>query len=569
MLIATLKILGLIFMTGPLLFAWLYSLVGNGPGLTGFIKSKLKIPLLSCAGIYLLSLILEEVVIAATGPGFEALNCILAAVIIVAVNRSDWMTEKMSVALPALLGLLIIIVHAYSSQSGFNSGIYPFLGLTVHIISISIWSGGLLVLLASRIVGSHSVESFLNQLKYHFFQITLILLVILLISGAILMTGNVHDLAVTDFTLYGGYLQIKLYLVGILILFILFEIVRLKSLYLRVDEDGKPTLNTRGPLINGFKSVFLVLIIICSGALTRVEPPNVAPFINPQSWQLSVVGQDIRIDMQPVAGSTIDIRFEVFLPEQLMQLQPINIGFDLSLLDAEISTYTGEAIQVSQNSFQGEATISAPGNWQLDLNILMAGGSALTCTQSFLLPSQPLIEDIRTYLSFSAISYNTSNAITFFVGLGLVLIYTWIARRGFSKKHISSPLILTGLAGFVFGSYMVMSVILVKTYPSTYWKNPQAYSADTINQGEFKFIEHCSECHGETGAGDGVWAIDNRGRIPDLASAHMDVHTDGEVYWWIARGIPSLDMPPLANEISEMDIWNIIYYVRSLRHGVP
>ena len=77
------------------------------------------------------------------------------------------------------------------------------------------------------------------------------------------------------------------------------------------------------------------------------------------------------------------------------------------------------------------------------------------------------------------------------------------------------------------------------------------------------------ECHGDTGRGDGTWALQNRGRIPDLGSSHMDVHTDGEIYWWITQGIPSLDMPPLGNEIQEVDRWNIINYIRSFRYGVP
>ena len=114
-----------------------------------------------------------------------------------------------------------------------------------------------------------------------------------------------------------------------------------------------------------------------------------------------------------------------------------------------------------------------------------------------------------------------------------------------------------------------MSVILVKTYPSTYRQNPQAYTASSVHAGQVVYMESCAECHGDTGVGDGPWAIENRGMIPSLVSPHMDIHTDGEIYWWITYGIPSLDMPPLENELTEDRRWQSINFVRSLRHGIP
>ncbi|NNC78112.1 MAG: cytochrome c [Woeseiaceae bacterium] len=49
----------------------------------------------------------------------------------------------------------------------------------------------------------------------------------------------------------------------------------------------------------------------------------------------------------------------------------------------------------------------------------------------------------------------------------------------------------------------------------------------------------------------------------------MDSHTDGEIYWWIRYGIPSLEMPPLGDELSDSEIWTTINFVRGLRHGTP
>ena len=177
-----------------------------------------------------------------------------------------------------------------------------------------------------------------------------------------------------------------------------------------------------------------------------------------------------------------------------------------------------------------------------------------------------MIGDISTYLSLQAVIYDSVRLISFATGLLLVIIYGWLAlqaRRGNVPKWVS----LTSVACILFGAYLLMSVALVKTYPTTYTKNPQPLTASVVTNGQQAYTETCAECHGAAGRGDGPWAIENRGSIPDLGSPHMDVHTDGEIFWWISRGIPELDMPPREQELTEQARWQLINYIRSLRHG--
>jgi hypothetical protein len=180
---------------------------------------------------------------------------------------------------------------------------------------------------------------------------------------------------------------------------------------------------------------------------------------------------------------------------------------------------------------------------------------------------QPLQGDLRTYLSRLAITHNSANTVSFVTGVLLVIVYGWMVWR---SGRASAPrwAFPAGLAGILYGSYLLLSVTLVKTYPSTYWRNPLPLSDTVVAQGRQGYMAVCSECHGETGAGDGPWSVENRGRIPDLASPHMDVHTDGEIYWWISHGIPELDMPALDAELNQHERWAVINFVRSLRHGV-
>ena len=126
-----------------------------------------------------------------------------------------------------------------------------------------------------------------------------------------------------------------------------------------------------------------------------------------------------------------------------------------------------------------------------------------------------------------------------------------------------------GLANMMLGGFLVLSVTFVKTYPSSFWVNPQPFTTEVVQHGETLYRAHCADCHGVTGRGDGPWAIEDRGSIPDLSSPHMDSHTDGEIFWWIKYGIPSLDMPALGGELSSDDNWAVINFLRSLRHEIP
>lgn len=52
----------------------------------------------------------------------------------------------------------------------------------------------------------------------------------------------------------------------------------------------------------------------------------------------------------------------------------------------------------------------------------------------------------------------------------------------------------------------------------------------------------------------------------DLYAAHVDYHTDKQLFDWIKGGINGSAMPGFKGQMSDRDIWNVVNYVRSLRH---
>ena len=97
-------------------------------------------------------------------------------------------------------------------------------------------------------------------------------------------------------------------------------------------------------------------------------------------------------------------------------------------------------------------------------------------------------------------------------------------------------------------------------------KNPVAATAESIASGRKLYDRHCSECHGDTGKGDGMAGEGLDERPSNLVDAEWDHGaTDGEMFIVIRDGAgPKSDMKPFAKKIPERQIWDVVNFVRTL-----
>ena len=92
-------------------------------------------------------------------------------------------------------------------------------------------------------------------------------------------------------------------------------------------------------------------------------------------------------------------------------------------------------------------------------------------------------------------------------------------------------------------------------------KNPVAASAESAAAGKRVYTRMCSRCHGPEGKGDGTAAS---AAVPDLTDAQSDYgSSDGEIFSVIHDGV-SADMDGYAARLSDIDIWNVVNYIRSV-----
>jgi alcohol dehydrogenase (cytochrome c) len=80
-------------------------------------------------------------------------------------------------------------------------------------------------------------------------------------------------------------------------------------------------------------------------------------------------------------------------------------------------------------------------------------------------------------------------------------------------------------------------------------KNPVAAADAPL--GKAAFTARCAGCHSA------------KGKAPDLTSHHMHSLQDGEIYWVITNGIGKT-MPGFQKELTEVERWRVVTYVRTL-----
>ncbi len=93
-------------------------------------------------------------------------------------------------------------------------------------------------------------------------------------------------------------------------------------------------------------------------------------------------------------------------------------------------------------------------------------------------------------------------------------------------------------------------------------KNPVQPSEAALKAAKTLYTDHCVQCHGETGKGDGSEAMMYDPLPADLTDAkRMAPVTDGEIFYKISEGKDP--MPTFKKRMNEEQRWQLVLLVRS------
>jgi putative copper resistance protein D len=151
-----------------------------------------------------------------------------------------------------------------------------------------------------------------------------------------------------------------------------------------------------------------------------------------------------------------------------------------------------------------------------------------------------------------------STALVFAASVALVA--AGMALRGFRTGR--SGLWISGLVGIFIAAASGAWLLAVPAYPTTYVASPVPYSVDSIVRGATLYRDRCSACHGASAHGDGPAATALPIKPTDLAQ-HESRHRAGDLFWWIAHGIPGTPMPAFAPQLADAQIWELIEFLHA------
>ena len=94
--------------------------------------------------------------------------------------------------------------------------------------------------------------------------------------------------------------------------------------------------------------------------------------------------------------------------------------------------------------------------------------------------------------------------------------------------------------------------------------NPVPSDAVSISRGKTLFTINCIMCHGETGEGNGQLAAMIANKPANLTSIITQSKTDGALFMTITNGVDGR-MPPMVENLTVRDRWDVINYIRTLK----
>ncbi len=96
--------------------------------------------------------------------------------------------------------------------------------------------------------------------------------------------------------------------------------------------------------------------------------------------------------------------------------------------------------------------------------------------------------------------------------------------------------------------------------------NPVPADDVSLARGGQLFKTNCALCHGQSGKGDGSIAAFFTYKPADLTGERVRTLSDGAIFLVVSNGVPER-MPPLNENLSVRDRWDVVNYLRTLEQG--
>lgn len=462
----------------------------------------------------------------------------------------------------ALSGGVFLTISLNSHASAQTTGRTTAIAVDwIHLAASSVWIGGLLAVLVAMIYGTHGVarderrEAFALTIS-SFTTIAIVSVVILVVSGLYSSWLQVGNLIALRETSYGQTLLIK---IGLTILLIGLGAVNQRILGPRMRQAARGGVHFGRAI--AAEVMLGIGVLFAVGLLTSMAPAR--DVITNEATRSTFHFNDDQVHasiyISPGAAGYNQYIVDIGLvqgnvpPETQVLLRMQSVGQIEGVREVNLPLAFGTRYEA------GGSELSVAGDWQLELIVRRPNEVDSRFSSPVEVPRVPPEERIP---GEPPRFEGTSAAMAVFF-LALAVLGIVIALRAdvvFQDRVIGSGI----SAALLLAGVLILGVTRAEPTPGALAANPIPRTVESVSIGYELYTANCSQCHGPNGEGDGPLAATLERPPANFTEQHLDVHTDGDLYWWIENGISPV-MPGFGNQLDDEEMWHIVNYIRSLR----
>ena len=470
------------------------------------------------------------------------------------------------IAAIALGGAYLLLIALTSHNAATPEDIRWFAIATdlVHVISATIWVGGIAYLVVASIQAMGSDEPQLRQMLLRvasrFAPVAIFATTILVASGIVssLMQVTIPEALNTP---YGRVLGAKILLLAILIALAVRNNRAVAKLMRNDTAESKPL----GRYIAVELGVAFAVLLATAG-LASIEPARqyaertgigVEDYV---SYADTISGASINVKLDPGNTGTNDLKVDITDNEGNPFPHADEVRARVKYLDDEFGEYFVPLENPTPGQWQlDDIVIGVTGAYQLDITVVRSDAFDSHVSTRFSAKSATFASDLirpSTQTVMSAIGVLIAVA-----GIAYLVVATFSSqstRTNFSAHH--------GFGGLVaaIGIFVALnSVTIGFGLPAESKGNPFPLNQESVDMGLATYTASCSTCHGDTGLGDGPAGLALNPPPADLA-IHVPLHTDDELYTFIADGIEGTPMVAQLGNLTTDEIWHLVNYIRTI-----
>ncbi len=441
-----------------------------------------------------------------------------------------------------------------------------------HLLAASVWIGSLfsfLILIWSiyKLASSVQRDRILSTMVPKFSVLATLCVGTLMITGIFSSWAQVNSIGALN-TPYGFALIAKLLLIVPLLGLGALNLLWVRRNLNKQRDHAQEASGWLRRFVTG-EVVLMCLILLSVGMILSLEPARQVksredsskPGEISRALTVDSTKIDVKITPGVVGTNKVTITLKDAVGDPITNAVLVSLRF--TFLNADVGSVTGTAKDTGNGVYVADGiSMSIRGAWVGTVRVSRPDSLDMVASLQFSLaeagqPSANSVPSTSTGKLLMLMEFLFIGGL--FAAVGMVI-------GGFGtnagSKILSSGLICAavGISIFLFTRGINPNNGSQFTVPPI--PTPSSGSNPIIN-GKALFNENCASCHGVEGLGDGPFA-EKLNPKPFNLQVHAPLHTDPELYTFIAKGIAGTAMDNWESTLKSDDIWDIIFYLRAL-----